>query len=541
MALTAAMTEIGGLRAQLDQLARGGAHDQAMAILYELVDKLMRDNRELAGRYAAVLRQMYRSKSERISPDQLALFLAELPSAEAARAKVETERPAPEPKPDLGPEPRKRPGRKPLPAHLRREVKQVPIANEDLVCSLGHDKSLVRVESQFVLEFKPAEIFLIEHQRRILACKACQGEVVIAPPVAKPIEGGRPGPGLLAHIVTSKFRDALPLYRQSQIFERSGVELAPSTLGDWCAAAAALAEPIWKKLREDTLASYLVSLDDTGLPVLDRDHHRGIKRGHLWTFLADGGRVGFCEYAPDWKGTWPRQTLAEFRGKVMQSDGYAGINALFTGADPPRRAGCMDHCRRKWIAALEGRDIRAAVPVALLRDVYHVERDARKAGCGLDELLRRRQTMSLPILNRLREVVADLADKAPPKTPLGKAVTYTVNQWSTLVVFLDDPRVPLSNIHVEQQQRRIALGRKNYLFAGSDQAAERLAVLQTLVINCELAKAPMFEYLRDVFDRLAGDWPMARIGDLMPAAWLAEHRRQEQQAEAAPVVPSAAI
>jgi hypothetical protein len=331
--------------------------------------------------------------------------------------------------------------------------------------------------------------------------------------------------------VTSKFRDSLPLYRQSQIFERSGIRLAPSTLCDWCAAAAGIAEPLWKAFRRATLESYLVSLDDTTMPVLDRDHHRGIKRGHIWTFLGDGGRVGFCEYAPDWKGTWPQRTLAEFRGEVLQSDGYAGIDVLFEVPGAPRRAGCMDHCRRKWIEALEARDLRAAVPVALLRDVYHVERDARKAGVDQGELLRRRQSLSRPILDRFREVVADLADKAPPKTPLGKAVTYTVNQWETLVVFLDDPRVPLSNVHVEQQQRRTTLGRKNYLFAGSDDGAARLAILQTLVINCELAKVPMFEYLRDVFDKLAGDWPAARIGELLPTAWSADRGRQEQQAQ----------
>jgi transposase len=483
---------------------------------------------------------MYRSKSERIAPDQLALFLAQLPADEAAKARVETggagseEPPAsPGPKPESNSQ--KRSGRQPLPANLRIEVREVPIPPEDLVCSLGHDKKLLRVERQHVLEYKPAEFYLIEHQRRVMACKLCQGEVTIAPPAAKPIEGGRPGPGLLAHLVTSKFRDAVPVYRQSQILERSGIRLAPSTLGDWVAAAADLAEPLWKALRRDALSSYLLSLDDTTMPVLDRDHHRGIKRGHIWTFLGDGGRVGFCEYAPDWKGTWPQKTLAEFRGQVLQSDGYAGINILFEVPGAPRRAGCMDHCRRKWLEALEARDLRAAVPVALLRDVYHVERDARKAGADLDELHRRRQILSRPILERFRQVVADLTDKAPPKTPLGKAVTYAVNQWSTLVVFLDDPRVPLSNIHVEQQQRRTALGRKNYLFAGSDEGATRLAILQTLVINCELAKVPMFEYLRDVLDKLAGDWPAARIDELLPAAWRAQNGRQEEQSQAVAV------
>lgn len=540
--MASARNDIGALRVQVEQMTRAGDHEQALAILFELIEKLQGDNLALASRYAAALRKMYRSKSERIAPEQLALFLAQLPADEAAKAQVDVgandEPPAnPRPKPESSPP--RRSGRKPLPGNLRIEVREVPIPAEDLVCSLGHEKELLRVERQHVLEYEPAEFYLIEHQRRVMACKQCQGEVTIAPPVAKPIEGGRPGPGLLAHLVTSKFRDAVPIYRQSQIIERSGIRLAPSTLGDWVAAAADLAEPLWKALRQDALGSYLLSLDDTTMPVLDRDHHRGIKRGHIWTFLGDGGRVGFCEYAPDWKGAWPQKILAEFRGKVLQSDGYAGINALFEAPGAPRRAGCMDHCRRKWLEALEARDLRAAVPVALLRDVYHVERDARKAGVDVGELHRRRQTLSRPILERFREVVADLTDKAPPKTPLGRAVTYTVNQWSTLIVFLDDPRVPLSNIHVEQQQRRTALGRKNYLFAGSDDGAARLAILQTLVINCELAKVPMFEYLRDVLDKLAGDWPAARIYELLPAAWRAHNGRQEEQPQAVAPATSA--
>jgi transposase len=140
-------------------------------------------------------------------------------------------------------------------------------------------------ESQFTLEYKPAELYLIEHRREVLACKGCQDGVVTAPAAPKPIEGGRPGPGLLAQIVTAKYHDGLPLYRQSQIFKRSGLEISDSTLGGWSAAAADLGEPLWKELRKKTLASYLISLDDTGMPVLDRDHPKGIKRGHIWTYL----------------------------------------------------------------------------------------------------------------------------------------------------------------------------------------------------------------------------------------------------------------
>jgi transposase len=523
--------DLAALRAQLDALVKTGAHDKVIESLFAILEKQQTEIRELALRYSAALQKMYRKKSEKISADQLALFLAQLPMAEAERAHVEVES---LPVVDAPPatEPKRRGGRKPLPEHLRREIIDVPVPAEERVCECGREKSRLRAESQLTLEYKPAELYLIEHRREIVVCKHCQEGVVIAPAAPKPIEGGRPGPGLLAYIVTSKFRDALPLYRQSEILKRSGVDISDSTLGDWCAASADLGEPLWKEARRQTLASYLLSLDDTGMPVLDRDHPSGIKRGHIWTFLGDGGCVGFCEYTPDWKGYRPRKVLADFTGKVIQSDGYAGLDELFTRPDAPRRAGCMDHCRRRFRDALDGGDVRAAVVVSLMRDLYAVEERATVAGASRDDLAFRRRAHSRPIVDRLHQVIAELHKSVVPKSPLGKAVTYAINQWPTLTVFLDDPRVPLSNAHVERQQRRTALGRKNYLFAGSDEGGRRLAILQTLIICCDLVGAPPFAYLRDLFGKLAAGWPHARVAELLPAAWLTNHGEQQPKPDA---------
>lgn len=530
--------DLATLRAQLEKLAESGAHQQVVEALFAVVEKLLADNRELATRYSAALRQMHRKKSEKISADQLALFLAQLAPEEAARADVDLA-PLPETDPPETDEPKRRGGRKPLPDHLRREVVEVPLPAEERICdSCGNEKSKIWSESQLTLEYKPAELFLLEHRREVRACGPCQEGVSTAPPAPKPIEGGRPGPGLLAQIVTAKFHDGMPLYRQSDIFSRSGVDISDSTLGDWCRAAAEIAEPLWKEARRQTLASYLISVDDTGMPVLDRDHPKGIKRGHVWTFLGDEDRVGFCEFTPDWKGHRPRQVLADFEGKVIQSDGYAGLDALFTGPDPPRRAGCMDHSRRRFVDALEAGDVRAAVVVSLMRDLYAVEERARLARAGLDDLAFRRRMHSRPIVDRLHQIIAGLHGRVVPKSPLGKAVTYAINQWPTLIVFLDDPRVPLSNAHVERQQRRTAIGRKAYLFTGSDEGGRRLAILQTLIVACALADAPPFEYLRDVFGAIASGWPHSRIAELLPAPWLANQRRQKPNADTVAVAAS---
>lgn len=205
-----------------------------------------------------------------------------------------------------------------------------------------------------------------------------------------------------------------------QIYTRSGITLAPSTLGDWVTLAAEILEPLYHQARDDTLGCYLVSTDDTGLPVLDRDHSRGVKRGHLWTYVGDQGAVAFCDYTPDWKGEHPQAVLAAFRGRVAQGDGYAGLDAYFARPGAPMRAGCMDHARRRFVVALEAHDARAAVPVALFKQLYAVERAAREAGDAPDALRARRQQHSQPVVERLHQqreaLAADQRSSCPSFT-----------------------------------------------------------------------------------------------------------------------------
>jgi transposase len=523
------------LSAIAGEMKRLGASDELCALMLGLLESMTEQNTQLALRLQAALRQLWRPKSERVSADQLLLFLSKLPAAEADQAHVETTtQDVAADGPAATPPAKKKPrGKQPFPATLPRRVEPVLVPEAARRCTCGREKIAIGFDSQFLWEFEPAQFFLRERRLEKLACKCCEeAGVTTAEAPGKPIDGARPGPGLLAQIVTAKFQDACPLYRQSQIYERSGIHLAPSTLGDWCAKTADELEPLWKFFREQTLTSYLLSLDDTKLPVLDREDPRGIKRGHIWTYIGDQGRAAFCAYTPDWSGAAPQKVLADFTGCVIQSDGYAGIDGAFARPGAPIRAGCMDHARRRWVTALEAGDVRAAIVVKLMADVYAVEADARARKLGDAELLALRHAKSRPIMDRLQRVIADLHAGALPKSPLGKATTYAINQWSTLVVFLDDARVPLSNIQVEQQQRRPVLARKNFLFSGSDDGARRVAILQTIVVNCALAKVPIWQYLRDTLARLADGWPQSRIAELTPVAWAAAHKQAAEQANA---------
>ena len=523
-----------------------GAQDELVKLVIGLIGSMAAQNQALQARLETALRQLWNRKSEKVSPEQLALFLAKLPETLGqADGEIKSDPPSdnggakddlPEGKKDpaTGEPPAPRKGNKhPFPPHLPRKRQDVLVPQDERGCPCcGGERTSIGDERQEMWEFEPGHFFLLERFMEKLVCKKCEDAgVTTAPAPAKPIEGARPGPGLLAQIVTAKEHDSQPLYRQSKIYERSGIYLAPSTLGDWHAAAADLWEPIYKHLKEETLKAFLLSLDDTGMPVLDRDDARGICKGHLWTYIANVNESAFCDYTRTWEGEAPRKILESSKARIVQGDGYAGIDKFFTGPDPPLRAGCHDHCRRKFVHSMKAGDVRAALVVQIYAELYAVEAQARKEGLDADALLLRRQQKSRPIIDRLHRLIADLHVTVEPKSHLGKATGYAIRQWPTLIVFLQDGRVPISNIHVERQQRKPALGRKNWLFAGSHEAARRLAIVQTIVVNCDLAGISMWHYLRDTFTRLANGWPQSRIAELTPAAW-ARAAKKAQQAEA---------
>jgi transposase len=531
--------DLSGVRVMLAKLLADGRGDEMVAMVVGLMETLLTKNSQLEWRLQAALRQLYRKRSEKVSPEQLALFLSQLEDGEAAKANVEATPPAATEN-NLGsssdkakPKTKLRPTRKPLSSDLPREVRTVEPSPEDMRCeNCGGQKSKMGVEVREMLEFVPAKLVVIEERLTKCVCKKCAEGVVMGKATPKPIEGARPGPGLLAKLLVDKYDDSTPLYRQAKEWRRLGVELSTSTLGDWVAGGIDLLEPLWKFARGNTLARVLVSIDDTHLPVLDRDHPAGIKKGHLWAFIGDFDQVMFYEYTPTWEGEGPRKILAGFKGRFVQADGYAGIDQYFERPNPPMRVGCLGHCRRKFVAALDAKDMRAAVPISLFAQLYAIEAQAREDKLGSDELLARRQALSRPLMDRLGEVIEGLRGKPVPKSPMGKAITYAINQWSTLTVFLTDGRIPIDNLHVERRHRVVALGRRNYLFCGSDEGARRHAIISTVLGNCALAGVNPFAYLRDVIAKLAGDWPRARLAELMPAAWApAQKKAEDPQAQ----------
>jgi transposase len=381
------------LRATLLALLTAGQPETAVDTVLQLLTALQDHATALAQRVAQLLKQTYGRRSEQVDPAQLRLLLAALagaPTESPAAAATAPTLPAPPPR-----APRRPPtGRRPLPADLPREEQvHTPPERERHCAGCDQPKACIGVERSEVLEWLPATFKVIVHLREKYACPRCQDGVVIAPVPEKVIDGGRPGPGLLAHVLVAKYRDHVPLYCLAGIYARGGVALAPSTLGGWVAEGAELLTPVADAIYATVLDAHVLQIDDTGLRVLDRRHPGGVKKGHLWGLVGDGRLVAFA-YTPSWEGAAAR-ALVETRRGWLHADGYAGFDQLFTrpGATAVE-VGCWAHTRRKFFEAMEAGDLRAALAVERIQQLYRLEREATARGFDAAARLALRQAQA---------------------------------------------------------------------------------------------------------------------------------------------------
>lgn len=538
-------TDVHGVATLLRALLAEGQDEQAIELVVGLLSQLVEKNAELELRLLKALRQQFGRRSEKLSAEQLSLFLAQLgqeavaaqgtPEPGAGEAVAAGSTPPSEPPHKQSPKKeRKGHGRRPLPPSLPREQRVHQPPPEALRCAAcGRDKTRCGEEKSETLEWVPGHFKVIEEVRPKYACRPCGDGLVVAPPANRVIEGGLPGPGLVAHVLVSKFKDHLPLHRLCGIYARHGVQLRTSTLSDWVAAGADLLQPLAQEVAQRALASHVLQSDDTHLKVLDKQHPNGLKRGHMWVYLGDSTWAAFV-YTPDWKQEGPLSFLEERTGWLLV-DGYKGYDKLFTrqGATAVE-VGCWSHCRRYFVEALEAGDTRAALPLSLIGRLFEVEREADEQQVDETERLRRRHTLSRPLTEQVGRWVADTYSREWPKSPLAQACRYAINQWKPLLRFLEDARLPLHNNASELRLREIAVGRKHYLFAGSDAGAERAACVYTLVATCVLAGVDPWAWLADVLEKLAQGWPQRRLEELLPPMWKAAREAAAQLPSTSP-------
>jgi transposase len=468
-------------------------------------------------------RMQFGRSSERINHQiaQLELRLEELEFGIAEdAAKVEAE--AIDPTAPI--RERSKPKRKPLPDHLpRQEVVHQPADDSACTCpDCGGGMSKLGEDVTEVLDYVPGRFQVIRHVRPKYACSACDA-ITQAPAPAMPTPRGRATPGTLSHLLVSKYCDHLPLYRQSEIYAREGLELDRSTLSDWVGQAAWLLDPVVAGIRQHVFAGEKIHGDDTTVPVLEPGLGR-TKTGRLWVYVRDDRP--FCGeappaaayfYSPDRGGAHPAAHMATFTG-LLQADGYAGFESLYDPArskpGPITEVACWAHCRRKFFDVWEAtKSPVAKEALDRIAAVYVIEDKARFAPAA-ERVEHRKETALL--LDAFFPWAMATEAKLSAKSALAEAFRYMIKRREALTRFATDGRLEADNNIAENAMRTIALGRRNYLFAGSDSGGERAASIYTLVASAKLSGINPETYLKDILTKIADGHPINRIDELMP-------------------------
>lgn len=495
---------------------------------------LENQNKILESKVQALVNRLYGCRSEKVDPNQLKLFQQELLKESQQEVDADRTDPAHSSVIDFE-EPdkrrKKRNGRSPLPKKLPRERVLHEPASEELICPCcGKERQRIGEEVTEELEYIPARLYVKEHVRGKYACRDCQEGVVIGDLPARPIEKGRPGAGLLAHVAVSKYADHLPLYRQEKIFRREGIDISRSTLCDWVGWTADLLEPIVTELKKSLLEKPLIQSDDTPVRVQDRTHKGKCHTGRLWSYGVPYEEVVF-DFTMNRSRAGPTGFLSDFDG-YLQADGYSGYNEVLRNNEL-KHIGCMAHVRRKFHAALCEAPKPAGIVITSIQQLYRIERELRISKATPMQRVKVRKEKAESILKELEIFFQELKEIVLPQSELGKAVSYALNQWPSIKRYTEVGEAEIDNNSCENSIRGIAVGRKNWLFCGSESGGKRAAILYSLIESCKRLGVEPFAYLKDVIDRVSIH-PMSRIREITPKGWKEARRKESGDADAMP-------
>jgi len=520
--------------------------------LREHLDNANRKMTRLEHQLQQLLRRLYDRSSEKIDPKQMVLFaemLRELQAQPPAEDESQT---------DAAQEQDSRTrrtghGRRRLPADLPREriVHDLPEDEKPCPCC-GGMRTLIGEETSEQLDYVPAKVKVLEHVRLKYVCKPCEQQAAEGGPqiqtAEKPlsaIEKSLAAPGLLAYVIVSKYGDHLPLHRLEKILKRHDIEIARSTMCDWMRQSADALRPLYDRMVREVLAGKVIHTDDTPVDVLE-PKGRGTKTGRFWVYLGDASHPQtVLDYTPSRSRDGPVSFLAEwgkYQTRYLQADAFGGYDGIYAGdaGGDVIEVACWAHARRKFHEARQADHRHSAQALAYIKLLYEVEADATRrlrderqvdaeanpttdAHRRLAEIrLELRRQRSVPRLAEFKTWLESLqaAGGGPvlPKSPMGQALTYALNQWNALCVYTTDGDLNIDNNPAENALRRIAVGRKNWLFAGSDTGGRTAAILFSLIATCQRHDVEPFAYLRNVLTRIAAH-PARQLDELLPHRW----------------------
>lgn len=518
----------------------------------EFIEQLRQRDHTIDGlqhRLQYLLRRLFGRSAEKVDPNQLLLFNELLntlaPETPAPQPATESPESCDSPKPTNGH------GRRRLPANLEREqiVHDLPEEEKSCPCC-GKMRHVIGRETSEQLDYVPAKVKVLEHVRLKYACPECEKnaaeggpQITIAEKPLSPIEKGLAAPGLLSYVIVSKYGDHLPLYRLEKILDRHGIQIARSTMCDWMAQCAEVLDPLYRKMIAEVLGSEVIHTDDTPVDVQDRSLDQ-TRTGRFWDYLGDYSHPQTVfMYTPSRSRDGPMQFLKDW-GKdqrvYLQADAFGGYDGIYLGkaGGQVKEVACWAHARRYCYEARKSDAAASTKALAYIKLLYNVEKQAKEAAEQSDidpvadadrfyELLvaeryRLRQQFSVERLQQFKTWLESqqAANGGPilPKSPMGQAITYATNQWEALCIYTTDGRLNIDNNAAENALRRVAVGRKNWLFCGSDNGGQTAAVLFSLIATCERHKVNPFTYLRDVLTRVAAT-PISQLDQLLPHRW----------------------
>lgn len=469
----------------------------------EEYDKLLNENLILEEQLAQLRRMIFGKKNEKFIPTddkQLSLFGDEVQITEKEKVKKEKityERPKTN---------KKKPVRMILPTHLPREEEIIKPEN------LPEKAKKIGEAITEILEYKPGMIF-VRHIVRPKYLLPKQEKIVTAELPTLPLPRANAGASLLAQLIISKFIDHLPFYRQRQIFKRQGIELAESTINGWYSSTCRLLEPLYEILKKQIQQSSYIQTDESPMPVQTKDKPGSTHKGYMWVYHSPPDKKVCFDYQKSRNKDAPKVFLSDFSG-ILQTDGYVVYNDFGNKSDITLAA-CMAHARRKFEKSLNNYAEIAKYVLSKIQKLYQIEREIKESEFSDIQIVELRKEKARPILTNLKKYLIEKAVDILPKSDIGNAISYTLKLYDRLEVYLTDGRVLIDNNLIENSIRPLALGRKNWLFAGSHEAAQRNAMMYSFLGTCKLNKVEPFEWLKNTLNKIP-DYNIQNLKELLP-------------------------